>query len=343
MRTKGMRWIWSTACWMLALSLAGSAWAQDAEELASEEGEEPEERLSPEGVGEEEPPDLVEARQRFQQGVALAEAGNCDAAVVEFNASYRLVPRPNTLYNIAQCQERLHRYDMALDTYRQYLEVAPPDDPSRPAVETAMRLLSNLLGTIHIRSNVQAEVWIDDRRMGDAPGAVPVPSGRHVVELRAEGHLPARGEVEVAGGQEAELELTLEPAQQQVTIHEHTTERVGISSISFWLTSGVALASAAVAAGLGGWALSLRNDVEAMDPRLRTNDDLAEIDDAALLSDIFWGVAGGFAIAAVVLAFLTDWGGGDDQAAEGELPSSALRVVPLATVGGLGMTMGGVW
>jgi hypothetical protein len=327
-------------CWIAALIHGGAAFGQEGEVSPPPPEDTPAVEASPaEGAGPGAEADLDEARRRFARGVALAEAGDCDAAIVELNASYRLAPRPNTLYNIAQCQERLHRYDLALQAYREYLEVAPPDDPGHAAVETAMRLLSSLLGTLHVRTNVAAEVWIDDRRSGEAPGDVPVPAGRHAVELRAEGYLPARSEVEIAGGEEREIDVTLEVARQEVTIHEHTTERVGISSVYFWLTTGVALASAAVAGGLGIWTLSLRDDVEAEDPRLRTQDDLDRIDDAALLTDVFWGVAGGVAVAAVVLAFLTDWGGRDES---GE-PASAFRVSPLAGRGDAGLSLGGAW
>ena len=58
-----------------------------------------------------------EARERFMQGLELARAGNCEGAITEFEASYTLVPRPNTLYNIAQCQEQLNRYDLAIRYY----------------------------------------------------------------------------------------------------------------------------------------------------------------------------------------------------------------------------------
>ena len=61
--------------------------------------------------------------------------------------------RPNTLYNIARCQEQLNRYDLAIRYYEQYLSVAPPDAEDRPTVEATMRSLRNLLGVIVVTSN----------------------------------------------------------------------------------------------------------------------------------------------------------------------------------------------
>lgn len=309
--------------------------AEAGVEAAGEAEAAPEVEAPPEA----EDPALAEARQRFAQGVALARAGNCEGAIAELQASYRAAPRPNTLYNIAQCQERLFRYDLALRYYRQYLEEAPEDAPDRGAVETAMRLLATLLGTVHVRANVPSEVWVDDRRMGEAPGDVLVPSGRHVLELRAEGHLPARQELEVAGGAEVEVSLELEVARQTVTVHSHTTERVGLHQAYFWSGAALTVAAVAVAAGLGGWALGLASDLEAEDARLRTEGQLEEVDQAALATDIVWGVAGGFAIASLVLAFLTDWGTGQATELEGE--TTALRAQPFVLADGLGVAIGG--
>ncbi len=100
-------------------------------------------------------------------------------AAVLAAVSYALVPRPNTLYNIAQCQERLNRYDLAILYYEQYLNLAPADAEDRPTVEASMRALRNLLGIIVVASNVAAEVWVGGRVVGVAPGEVPIPGGRH--------------------------------------------------------------------------------------------------------------------------------------------------------------------
>ena len=84
-------------------------------------------------------PEVVEqAKQHFRQGVAFAESGNCDGAVVEFEAAYKMIPRPNALYNIAQCQERLFRYDLAVQYYERYLREAPPEAEDRAAVSAAL-------------------------------------------------------------------------------------------------------------------------------------------------------------------------------------------------------------
>ncbi len=72
---------------------------------------------------------LQEAKRRFEEAVQLEEDGNHEAAIVEFDTSYKLVPRPNTLYNLGLVHEKLFRYDQAIDYYELYLKRAPKDDP----------------------------------------------------------------------------------------------------------------------------------------------------------------------------------------------------------------------
>jgi tetratricopeptide (TPR) repeat protein len=141
---------------------------------------------------------LLEAKRRFEEAVQLEQDGNHEAAIVEFEASYELVPRPNTLYNLGLVHEKLFRYDQAIGYYELYLARAPKDDPDLDAVMQAKERLQNLLGQVHIKSSPQADVWLDGRRLGQAPGTFSIPAGRHVLELRKDGYLPARRQLTVA-------------------------------------------------------------------------------------------------------------------------------------------------
>src|SRR5690606_8125439 len=96
---------------------------------------------------EPEDPATEEAREHFRRGLGLARAGDCQGAIAELEASFRLVARPNTLFNLAQCEERLHRYDRAIARYEEYLRVAPADADDRVAVEDTLASLRELLGT----------------------------------------------------------------------------------------------------------------------------------------------------------------------------------------------------
>jgi formylglycine-generating enzyme required for sulfatase activity len=74
--------------------------------------------------------------------------------------------------------------------------------------------LSLLPGVLNIDTGgIAAQVLVDDSPVGEAPGAVEAPAGRHTVILRAPRHLDYVTEVEVAGaGREQALQARLAPA-----------------------------------------------------------------------------------------------------------------------------------
>jgi tetratricopeptide (TPR) repeat protein len=322
--------------WLLAsgLSIASAQEASDAPTGAAPAPAAVDDDIP--SADEDDPPDalqLEEARERFLTGVALARAGNCEGALAELRASLEIVERPNTLYNAARCYEELFRYDLAVQSYERYLAIAPPDEADRAAVEATMRSLRNLLGTIVVRSNVSAQVWVGDRVVGEAPGEVLVPGGRHALELRAEGFLPVRREVEVAGRQRVEVTLELERAEVNVTNVDNRTVQVteegGAPPAVFYTGVGLTVAAGIVAAAFGGKALAERGRTEDLSPYDREGiargNERAR--DAALLGDVFLGVTGALAITTVVLFFLTDFDG-DDAEARTERTEARLRVGP---------------
>lgn len=337
-----------------------TAWAQGA-------ADEP----PPGGVvtGDTPPADAIDpavaedARARFRAGLVLARDGDCTAALAEFETSYRLMPRPNTLFNMAQCEENLHRYDRAISEYEEYLEIAPAEAEDRDTVMATLESLRGRLGTLHITTNTPTEVWLGDRIVGAAPGDVLVPGGRHSIELRATGYLPERREVEVAARQRVELTVELGTAEthiettvveetivEETHVHEHVTvERPPLPAGLFW--AGVGLTAAAGIVGLGGGinALITHDQQAALDARLpRATQAIA---DSALVADIGF-IAGGVLLASTIaIGFLTDFGGDpparpttdpddlleDDGATSPDEPDTHATAVPFfdGTTGGV--------
>ena len=287
----------------------------------------------------------AEARQRFMQGLSLARTGDCRGALAELDASYQLVQRPNTLFNMAQCQEQLFRYDLAVRDYERFLSVAPPDDTDRPTVEAQLRSLRNLLGTIHVTltaapgstlpANTHAEVWLDDRIVGEAPGDVLVPGGNYAIEVRARGFLPARREVQVTARHVAGVEVSLEQAQQTIEQHidqhieqnidQHVTvERPPLPTAIFWTGTALTVVTLGVGIGSGISAITSRSQLMQMDPRLPRNTD--SIRDAALLADIMFITSGVLLTTTIICAFLTDWSDGASS------EPAAIQVTPTASI-----------
>jgi hypothetical protein len=303
-----------------ALAFMALALALFAAPLARVEAQDTPPDVQPQVTTEPDPAVAAAARERFLSGVALARAGDCAAAIAEFDASFRALPRPNTLFNLAQCEEQLHRYDLAVEQYERYLAIAPAEAEDRATVEATLRALRNLLGTIHISVNApQAEVWLGDRIVGMAPGDVLVPGGRHAIELRATGFLPGRHEVEVTARETVSVDLTLERAEQiveqHIEHHEHIEQHIDETHVHverqplpqpvFW-TALVLTAGAGITGAVGGInALVSHDHVAALDPRLPR--DTQGIRDSALIADVGFVAGGVLLIATIVVGVLTDW------------------------------------
>jgi tetratricopeptide (TPR) repeat protein len=264
------------------------------------------------------PPSEAEqdARTRFERARALFQRENFDAALVEFQRVYELMEgnprRYIVLFNIAQSHERMFRYDEALQFYRRYLDEGGTNVQDRVQVEAAMGALENLLGTVEIRVNIpSAEVWIDERRIGQAPGSIRVPGGRHVVQLRATGFANSQQEVQLPAHATRQLTFSLE------ALHERHGPR------PFWFigTTVAAVVAYGVGAAFGIQALVLHGDAvnRLANPATAFTvgmPDEQAIRDAALRADIFYATGAVLTVGAVVLFLVTDWRGGAASATE---------------------------
>lgn len=299
---------------------------------------------------------LVEARERVGRGETLFEQGNYDAALVEFIAAHDLLDghpmQYFVLYNVGQCYEQLFRYGQAMQYYRRYLEEGGSEAEDAGEVRGKIGVLAGLLGTIHI-SVVSGEataplesweVWVDERRVdeysaGENTTEVLVPGGNHVVEIRAEGFVAARQEVQLPARDERELSFELEPLAEE---HE------GLSPALFWTSTALAVVTAAVGGAFGIMALNRRSDIDAelggpdMGFGAVTDSDKDDVESLALTADVLYGVAALFGVTAVIFAFMTEWGevtvgdDGDDQSAR-----LRLRVAPAAAPDAAGLLLRG--
>ncbi|UJR84018.1 tetratricopeptide repeat protein [Sandaracinus amylolyticus] len=288
--------------------------------------------VAPSEAAPEEPPpspELAEAMERYEGAERLFEQGDYRGALAEFQRIYELLEgHPNqffVLYNLGRAYEELHRYDLAIDMYRRYLDEGGEGAEDRAEVEASLRALERLLGTVAITiaegGPDTAEVWLGEWQVGVAPGEVHIPGGQHTIEVRAQGYEVLRREIQVASRQRIELELEL----------ARLSDFRGVTPALFVTSTALAVASLGVAIGLGVNAMMLNQDAEecrdtagcGLDPGARR----AEIRDFALAADVMYGVAGLFAVSSVVLIFVTDWGSMPEPELM-EAQPTALRVLP---------------
>ena len=75
-----------------------------------------------------------EAREQFQRGQGLFDGNDFTNALAAFECSFRNVPHPSTLYNIARAAELSGNFSRALDAWRGYLQMSP-DAEDRAEIE----------------------------------------------------------------------------------------------------------------------------------------------------------------------------------------------------------------
>lgn len=243
--------------------------------------------------------DLREAERHFEQGRVLYEAGNYAAALPELERAYQQMAgdpqRFLVLHSLGQTYEALFQYDRAIECYERYLAEGGEDAPARADVQAQLRALRGLLGSVRIETNVpRAEVWLDGRRIGEAPGELRIPGGRHSLEIRAPMRLPVRREISLAARETLSLRLVLERPSQ------------GLSPVWFWVATGAAVVPLGLGVVFGIEAIDASDDAQAHATG-GTWDEAERVRDLALTADIFFGITALVATGAAILAFLTDW------------------------------------
>jgi predicted DNA-binding protein YlxM (UPF0122 family) len=111
-----------------------------------------------------------------------------------------------------------------------------------------VRTLRSLLATLVIDAPVSGEVWLDDRQLGTAPDRWLVPSGRHIVEVRANRHESQRREVQLVAGQARSESLEL----------QRFSTYAGPGQGYFWAATSLTAAATVAGATFGLQALSAR-------------------------------------------------------------------------------------
>jgi hypothetical protein len=165
------------------------------------------------------------AKALFQQGVALFNRGDTEAACSKFEQSYGLDPATGTLFNLASCHAKQGRYWIAR---REFLKLAnemenagktDKAEIARQKAHEAAQHLPKLSFQFPSPSNVDL-IRIDGKRLAQSRWQSPIPvrSGRHVILFAAEGMQPQRLSVS-AGGEGAIVNvavpaLTAAPSEQ---------------------------------------------------------------------------------------------------------------------------------
>ena len=162
-----------------------------------------------------------EAAEHFERGVQLFKEQAYRAAVVEFQRAYDLSPDYRLLYNLGRAKQQLQDYLGASRDYEAYLTRGGANVPGerRTQVEETLTTLSGRVGRVNVVvSPSGADVFLDDVKVGTSPlrGLVMTNVGRHRVSARAPSGAIAAEIIDVAGGDIAEVRITLSDADGAV-------------------------------------------------------------------------------------------------------------------------------
>jgi hypothetical protein len=202
---------------------------------------------------------VAEARARFDEGVALAEAGKHDEARLKFEQAAAVLKAPPVLFNLARSEQLTgHDYE-AVTHYEQFLRASESStsvtDEQRAQAKQYIQELTPRIGRIDVVAPPGSRISIDGKPLDEAPKEpVPVPPGRHVVEAAHESKLKSVT-VECAAGAVTPATIafdpdTVEPPPIAPTPNDSTK----------WIVGGALGAAGLAGVGIGvGFAVASQN------------------------------------------------------------------------------------
>ncbi|HEY5960320.1 MAG TPA: PEGA domain-containing protein, partial [Polyangiaceae bacterium] len=155
----------------------------------------------------------LEARDHFDRGLRLFNQLDNDGALAEFTRAYALTPHNSVLLNIAFVYSAMGRPVEAQDTFDRLLGSPSGLSASElTKVREARDRQLQRIGEIDVESQPSpATIEVDGVESGRTPLTKPLrlSQGKHIVSVLANGYLPMRKEVDVAGAQRARLMFEL--------------------------------------------------------------------------------------------------------------------------------------
>jgi hypothetical protein len=136
--------------------------------------------------------ELAKARTLFQEGVALASANNCAAALAKYKEVAQVKSTPQVAFNTAECEARLGRLVSALGNYRVAASQAADDKRAKGVLQEVPARIDELEARIpkltikRGSGSESATVELDGTEIGSAQlgVAIPVDPGPHQVVAR---------------------------------------------------------------------------------------------------------------------------------------------------------------
>ncbi|MGE0787257.1 MAG: tol-pal system YbgF family protein [Sandaracinaceae bacterium] len=117
-------------------------------------------------------PEDEQARAIYRLGQDAYQEARFEEALLHFREAYELSPRPELMYNIGACHERLLQWSDAIAAFERYLELAP-DAANRANVEARIRVARRHADGEASDEDAEVAIASPGAEPGAAPGAEP--------------------------------------------------------------------------------------------------------------------------------------------------------------------------
>jgi len=144
----------------------------------------------------------------------LLNNGDSSGALAKFAQAYEISKDPRLLFNMAVCGRNLHDYARMQSLLIRYEREAALSMSAKDKadVDGALATIRNLVGAVKVSvSEPAASVAVDGDRVGTSPIEDPIALnlGKHTLSVKKTGFEPVERTLDVAGGSETTLAVTL--------------------------------------------------------------------------------------------------------------------------------------
>ncbi len=247
--------------------------------------------------------DAALAEQLFEDGLALRDEGEVQAACAKFDASMDAEPSGGAALNVGRCAEENGKTATAWASYKRAVVLfrSTNEGERRGFAEEQVARIAPTLSMLTIRATEVPglEVTLNGEPLpiGALGTAVPVDPGEQVIEARAEGFEPAAASVTV-GPNGAAQSVTIPDLMPLAEGSDATTEEgVDPLVLSGGILLGVGATAAIVGGVIGGLVIGDANEARDVCGDDQTCDQSPEQQDAKELAE----TAKGRALAADIL------------------------------------------
>lgn len=142
----------------------------------------------------------------FRDGKRLADAGACEAAIPKLRDSWQLDPTPGTLFNLADCEDRLGKHATAWRHFRQGGALLARGDDRATSLAARLAEVASRIAWLRVElaSRGVDEAWIaiDDASLvaRELSVELALDPGPHEIVVRAPGRVEKRWALDLKAG-----------------------------------------------------------------------------------------------------------------------------------------------